>query len=143
MKLLINLFLALVSAIVFVYAAYNTVVEWDRADMAAEEQKAAYTGETTGKKIAQDSYSAGSVHPHTRYRATFEYEVDGTTYQAEMDSGMEPRDEEDVHYVPGAPATCYVDQFPKKDDESGDYLGTAVVAGIMTFAFLGGALGFY
>ena len=143
MKTLIYLFLAVVSAIVFVYAAYNGVQEWNRSDAVAEMQEDAYTGETKGRKIAQESYIKYWFHLIRYYRATFEYEVDGKTYQAEVDSGLEPWDEEEVHYVPDDPATCYVGQFPSREDESGDYFGTAVVAGVMAAVFGAGALGFY
>ena len=38
---------------------------------------------TKGRKIAQESYIKYWFHLTRYYRATFEYEVDGKTYQAE------------------------------------------------------------
>ena len=56
MRRLIYLLLALISAGVFVYYAWAGVQEWNRGGAAADALEEVYTGETKGKKIAQERY---------------------------------------------------------------------------------------
>lgn len=143
MKTLVYLFLAIVSAIVFAFCAYASIEAWNHGTDEADAIKAAYTGETKGKKVAQESYLKYFPRPSTYYRATFVYEVDGETYQMKTDTGIELWDEEEVHYDVNDPAKCYVGQYPPMEDESTDYWGPAAVAFVMAIVFGAGVLGFY
>lgn len=63
--------------------------------------------------------------------------MDGQTYQKEIDTGLEPWDEEEVHYDPADPSKCYVGHYARQThgDDSGTYLGIAVVALVIAVVF--------
>ena len=138
---LVFLFVALIAAGVFVFYAHAGVEEWNRGGAAAEVLKEAYTSETKGKKVSQESYIKYYIHFTRYYRAPFVYEVNGKTYQAKTDTGIELWDEEEVHYDPADPAKCYVGQYPRQEDDSGECFGIAVVALVTAIVFGGKALG--
>ena len=143
MRRLIYLLLALISAGVFVYYAWAGVQEWNRGGAAADALEEVYTGETKGKKIAQERYIKYYIKHVSYYRATFVYEVDGVTYQAKSDTGMEPWNEEEVHYDPANPAKSYVGQYAPQDDDSGTCFGVAVVALVIAIVCAAGVCGYF
>ncbi|MCI6232452.1 MAG: hypothetical protein MR630_07580 [Selenomonas sp.] len=143
MHRLVFLIVALVAAVVFVFYAKAGVEEWNRADAETDVLEEAYTGETKGKKVAQETYVKFWFHYTRYYRATFVYEVDGKSYQAETDTGMEMWDEEEVHYDPANPAKCYVGQYARQEDDSGNSFGIAIVALVLAIVFAAGGCGYF
>lgn len=144
MHRLVFLIIALIAAIVFVVYAKAGVEEWNRGSEVADAIKEAYTGETKGKKVAQEKYyKLYFPHFHRQYRATFVYEVDGEAYQVETDTNLEPWDEEEVHYDPADPSKCYVGFSSRMEDDSGDYFGIAIVGLVIAIVFGATALGYF